>query len=103
MKSTINFKWLRRHIIERELAYLTVVNFLSEDGQLKRMQSTAFAERMSKSFGFTIGTARKHVSLAVKLGILKRSYSLGDYWIELFIYNPAEQDSENRIDETVLP
>lgn len=102
MKSSINFKSFRSHVIERELAYFTIVNFLREDGHLMRMQSTAFAERMSEIFGFTIGTARKHVSRAVKLGLLKRTYYLGTYWIELRIYNPVKPDSENRNDETVL-
>ena len=103
MKSSFNFKSFRSYVIERVLAYLTIVNFLREDHQLIRMQSTAFAERMSQIFGFSIGTARKHVSRAVKLGLLKRTYCLGTYWIELCIYNPVKPDSENRNDETVLP
>ncbi len=103
MNSSVNFKNFSSYVIERELAFLTIVDFLHEDGYLMRMQSTAFAERMSQIFGFSIGTARKHVSRAVKLGLLKRTCYLGSYWIELRIYNPVKPDSENRNDETVLP
>lgn len=95
-------KWFVRYNIEKNLARITIADFLAQDSLLMRVQSTTFAERMSDIFGYRLSTARKHVSQAVKMGILKRWHHDGQYWIELMLVKP-EDTIHKAIDETVLP
>ena len=114
-------RWYMRYNIEKNLARITIAHILLQDAQLMRVSSTDFAQNMCDIFGYRLATARKHVTRAVKMGILKRQRFAGTNWIELLINKPErditspgdacldegkpalEAAIDKAVDETVLP
>ena len=94
---SVKSNWYVRYNIEKNLARITIASLLNDDALLKRVQSTHFAQRMSEIFGYKLSTARRHVSRAVKMGILKRAHFAGDYWIELITNKPERKQSPEEL------
>ncbi len=80
-------RWYSRFNIEKNFCRLTVAD-LRKDPNFENatdVDTTIFANRMARLMGIAIGTAKKHIQKAVKMGIINRQYINGSFVIELAI------------------